>query len=268
MSIISQENERTLEASIRKAGDILLSYWSAGSSNHNSRLKIDTKADGSIVTNADFESNRILVETIQGIYPSHGIMSEELEFKRPQSNDFPTWIIDPLDGTRPFVNGQDHFRILVGLAMSGRMIFGIVFFPVQQNLIISSENFGTRQNGRVLNVSTNKALCSKSLHIDGNCFEFTDSRISEGKADGGLSSVLLAGGEIDGLIVQIKKHKAWDIAPYISLVKEAGGLVTDEKGREPLLDEEIPSFKFLVGSNKSCHEEVLSLLEAKLVRSK
>ena len=74
-------------------------------------LRIETKGVANFVTEADFGSEREIVNTIRERYPDHAIISEESHSDRADATDL--WIIDPLDGTSNFLHGIPHFAISI-----------------------------------------------------------------------------------------------------------------------------------------------------------
>jgi myo-inositol-1(or 4)-monophosphatase len=86
-----------------------------------------TKADGTLVTQADQWSDRTIREKIQQAFPQHGLLSEEMEHIFPDSEW--CWIIDPIDGTTNFARGIPLWAISLGLLYRGTPVFGHVFVP-------------------------------------------------------------------------------------------------------------------------------------------
>src|SRR5262245_59405259 len=115
MSIHLTAAEQQLESAIRQAGAKLLEYWPGGTS--ASGLDVKKKADGSVVTSADFASNEIVVQALRASFPQDGILSEEFPPDDLLKSKSRIWIIDPLDGTQSFVDGNDDFSVLVALTI-------------------------------------------------------------------------------------------------------------------------------------------------------
>jgi fructose-1,6-bisphosphatase/inositol monophosphatase family enzyme len=89
---------------VKKANELLLKH-------RNKNIPIEIKEDGSQVTKADKEANELLQEYLKEKYPNTGIVSEELDKEWKEY----TWYIDPLNGTKAYINGKDSFNILIGL---------------------------------------------------------------------------------------------------------------------------------------------------------
>jgi fructose-1,6-bisphosphatase/inositol monophosphatase family enzyme len=78
--------------------------------------------------------------------------------------------------------------------------------------------------------------------------------------DSGLALYKVAAGELEGAVIRMLTHKEWDIAAPIVAIKEAGGRVTDEHGRELAVGQGEIAFQYLVASNGSVHDDLLKLI--------
>ena len=111
----------------REAGRIQLSYF------RSSHLKLETKLNVyDVVTQADKESERHIIDTIKRLYPSHGIIAEESGEYNPES-DY-KWIIDPLDGTTNFSQGLPVLSVSIALEYLGEKIMCVVYAPYLDDL--------------------------------------------------------------------------------------------------------------------------------------
>ena len=135
---ISPTEKAQLIEAVRSAGAYLLSLWPAAG-DAGEHLNITAKGDGTLVSTADLGSNELLVEALSTLFPQDTILSEEIE---PDCGTLAassrTWVIDPLDGTKCFLNGTDEFSILVALCENHDPTFGIQFFPARQQLVVAS----------------------------------------------------------------------------------------------------------------------------------
>jgi 3'(2'), 5'-bisphosphate nucleotidase len=91
------------------------------------------KANGSLVTNADQESDRILREGLRRAFPGHAVLSEESGFEGPHEAD-DVWLVDPLDGTKAYAQGAVGFSVMVGLLRRGSPYLGVVIDPVEGHI--------------------------------------------------------------------------------------------------------------------------------------
>lgn len=120
---------------------------------HLSSLKITTKIAQGIASNADTESEKIIIDGIKKNYPEHFILAEESaykEFKGEMSRyEFLkekewVWIIDPLDGTNNFLNGLDYFGVCIALVNYGEPVVGVVLRPTSGECFHAIKGKGTK----------------------------------------------------------------------------------------------------------------------------
>jgi myo-inositol-1(or 4)-monophosphatase len=116
MENITDTLKNTLIEALKGSGKLLLKYFDT---------PLETKrkeSQSSIVTEADFKSESVILKIIEQNHPSHNIISEESGFRNRHS-EF-TWIIDPLDGTSNFVSGIPWFGVLISLFRDNSPIMG------------------------------------------------------------------------------------------------------------------------------------------------
>ena len=121
-------------------------------------LKIITKPDNSPVTNGDLEVNRILTEKIQSLTPNIPIISEEtVDFNK--KNTLKTfWLIDPIDGTREYIKGQDEYTINAALVYNYIPTIGLLDVPKKNRLFYT---FGKGNSFLIENGNTRQLDCKK-----------------------------------------------------------------------------------------------------------
>ncbi|MFN7666760.1 MAG: 3'(2'),5'-bisphosphate nucleotidase CysQ [bacterium] len=120
------------------AGDLILRHYKAG-------LTPEVKADGSPSTVADKEAEAILCATLSALPHQYPVIAEEAsEGTLPLEVSHETfWLLDPLDGTREFLNHTDEFTVNIGLVHQGIPVFGIVYIPVEGLLFFGRQGRGT-----------------------------------------------------------------------------------------------------------------------------
>jgi len=106
---------------------------------NQSDFTIFVKDDKSLVTNVDFWANEQLITFLKNAFPNHVIIGEESEDKSYHRNAPFVWYVDPIDGTKQFTQGEDHFYILVGLAVNGIPEYGFFYKPTE-DLFISTDS--------------------------------------------------------------------------------------------------------------------------------
>jgi len=226
---------------------------------------VEGKADGSPVTAIDRAVEVRLREMVAERFPQHGFIGEEFPPDRPDAEC--VWIVDPIDGTRPFVAGLPTFAVLIGLRRAGRLVLGVIDQPVLRERWVGLDGQGTTRNGTPCRVSECPSLDMAVVQTSG---PYSHSRaiwprmepvhragsllLYEGEAVG---FGLLARGRVD-LIVDgcLKLH---DIAAPLVVLREAGAVVTDWAGR-PLGNEHDGSL--LAAGDARVHAEALELLNA------
>lgn len=120
-----------LQADIRRAGDEVLMMRAR----YPDQLDIEIKPDNSPVTASDKWANQFLNERISAAFPDDEIVGEEDADKSySREADF-LWFLDPIDGTRNYINGSNDFYVLAGLTHKGHPVLGMHYHPVSQNLI-------------------------------------------------------------------------------------------------------------------------------------
>lgn len=131
------------------------------------RATASTKYDGSFVTQADLEVDRLIHQTVGSHYPHHGILTEETSpFYR--GDEF-TWVVDPLDGTNNFANGLPLWGCSIALLREGRPLLAVLDFPPLGQRVSAVRGQGAVWNGQPLSVEP-------PTEVHGNHFFIIDSR--------------------------------------------------------------------------------------------
>lgn len=227
--------------------------------------EVEGKADGSPVTAIDRAVEVRLREMVAERFPSHGFIGEEFPPDHPEAEC--VWIVDPVDGTRPFVAGLPTFGVLIALRRAGRLVIGVVHQPVLGERWVGTDGQGTTRNGRPCRVAECPSLDLAVVQTSGPLsysravwprmepvHRAAGSLIYEGEA---LGFGLLARGRVDCIVdACLKLH---DIAAPLVVMREAGAVVTDWAGR-PLGTEHDGSL--LAAGDPRVHAEALELLDA------
>lgn len=260
MAYVNSTQVEQVLALVQRAGKTLLEFWPGGPAGKSGRtLKIQQKSDGSFVTEADFASNEILVAGLKKLFPDYGILSEEGPPDPTLKNRSHVWILDPLDGTKSFIDGNDDFSVLLALCVNGVPEFSVMYVPAREMTAVAKRGEGATLNGHALQVSTSTAFRPRSVYLRNMevepRLEFYDRWL-----DSGLAFLTLCSGDFDGFILKIKTHREWDLAAPALMVQEAGGRITDEGGKEVTFLENSISYRYLVASNGIVHPNLLALI--------
>lgn len=195
-------------------------------------LAVQIKPDGSPVTNADLEVNRIVQEALFAVYPDDGWLSEESPDTPIRLKKNRVWILDPIDGTRPFIKNLPQFAISLALIDHGQASIGIIFNPATREYYSAVRGEPATVNGCPIHVSrtTGHRL---SFLVNTGPIDRTTIRTWRETANcrnlmGSIaySLALVAAGQIDG-VINIGTQNEWDIAAALLLVQAAGGVVLD-----------------------------------------
>jgi len=232
-----------LEKIVREAGSIAMRQFKNLDS-----VGVIKKSPRDLVTDADVEVEAYLKEALAKAYPQYGFWGEESGQSDDQSS---RWIVDPIDGTHSFAKGQYFWSISVALEIDGDLVAGSVFAPALDDLYIAAKGRGASKNGKAISVSTEKSLadsmvatgfaCLRSYLQENNLERFC--RIAQettGQRRFGSAAMdlcLVADGQVDAFWEQ--ELNLYDVAAGALIAKEAGGTVTDFKGKEGVFPKQI-----------------------------
>ncbi len=234
-------------------------------SRFDSTFSIDLKGAKNLVTELDLASEALIVETLHGQFPDHGILAEEADY--PAGDGLHTWIIDPLDGTTNYAHGYPWFCVSIALAVGGELVTGVIYNPMTDELFTAVTGVGAFRNGRRISVSNRQPLAGSLLATgfpydcatdpENNFAQFIRfQKAARGIRRAGAAALdlaYLAAGRLDGFWEV--KLKPWDVAAGTLLVREAGGLVTAFDGSVY----EVTNHRILA-SNGLIHDEMIATL--------
>lgn len=252
----SEKNE--LEQMMRSCANILLDHW-PGNPARSQDFSSQAKSDGSLVTSADLASNKVIIDVLGRMFPEDQVISEEVSESVDLATAGRVWIIDPLDGTKVFAEGQDQFSILVALCEDHRPIFSMMLFPVRNDFVLAERGQGAFRNGKQLRVSASEKLRPNSVHFR-NLDPPNAPCVDPTPRDSGAAFFDLCSGVLDGVVLRMTTHKEWDLAAPALVVEESGGRVSDDSDQELRFALGETPFNTLVGSNRTTHSELLSLI--------
>jgi histidinol phosphatase-like enzyme (inositol monophosphatase family) len=223
---------------------------------------VDIKQDKSPVTEVDVNSEKIIKERILAKFPEDGFLGEESGETAGKSGR--RWIIDPLDGTRPYIHGIPTYSILIALEDKGVLAAAIAHFPALNETYWAALGGGAFCGSEKLNVSQTAQIhnsMASSLGVIEAAKEENGKKLFEAlqKCDyfygfmDAYSYICVAAGKLDFCVSLI--DKPWDRAPAALIVKEAGGVFSDAGGKETIYSD-----TFIV-SNKNIHKDVLKIFD-------
>lgn len=219
-----------------EAGKLTLGYFQTG-------VRPEWKGDDTPVTIADRGAEELIRRRIEAKYPDHAILGEEFEAKETAGASH-RWIIDPIDGTKSFIRGIPLYGVLVALEIEGEAAVGVANFPGLNEMVYAANGLGCYWNGRRAQVSDCQTLDRAMMaHIDTATY---DRYPGKGEAFDRLTKAayynmgvcdaygyaLVATGRME--IMSDPIVNTYDIAPFLPILREAGGYCGDWQGNETI----------------------------------
>lgn len=261
---------------VHQAGDAILPYWRAG-------VDVMTKADESPVTAADLAAHHIIMDGLKALAPDIPVLSEEdanipleerLNWER-------WWLVDPLDGTKEFINGSEEFTVNVALIERGKVIFGVVSIPTQGRCYFGGDGLGAWRAERG---GEPEAIAVRPAPGPGGPFTVVASRrhsspaqerllagLSEAVGEMTRASVgsslkfcLVAEGAAD-CYPRLAPTSQWDTAAAQGVLEGAGGEVLDLSGERfvyPARESLLNGFFLALPRNVPWRDRLIALAEA------
>jgi histidinol phosphatase-like enzyme (inositol monophosphatase family) len=201
-------------------------------------VAIDDKTDSSPVTIADREAETAMRDLLQHHVPDHGVFGEEHGAVRTDAEY--VWVLDPIDGTKAFITGLPIFGTLIALLHRGRPVMGIIDQPILKERWLGVEGQRSTFNGTPVSVRACDALAKAYMYSTAPLMfpgayekphEALTRQVKLFRWGGDCYAYgLLASGHVD-LVVEASL-KLYDFAALVAVIKGAGGLITDWRGRE------------------------------------
>lgn len=249
-----------------EAGKIIMHYFS-----RLNDLKIQEKGYNDYVSQADQESEKIIIKRLSKEYPEYKITSEECGSNSIQSEY--EWFIDPIDGTTNFIHGLPQFAISIGLCKNKIPILGVIYDPFKKELFTAEKGKGSYLNNKIIKVSKlptieSAIFCTgipwRKKDYSGVYIEtlraLMDAKCGSIRRLGSaaLDLAYVASGRVDG-------YWEWNLEPYdiaagIIIVTEAGGYISDAKNTKNYFQS-----GNIIAANKELHRKIIETLDNKLI---
>ena len=250
-----------IEAATR-AAEIALPF-----ANHSA--KAWEKEDGSgPVTEADLAVNDMLYAFLRNARPNYGWLSEETEDDRMRLKKRHCFVIDPIDGTRSFMNGEKTWAHSLAIATNGVPTTGVVHLPALDHLFAAEIGKGATRNNKILAVSRQDAL--SGAHVlaaqptqtpkfwkDAEVPDF----VRHHRPSIAYRLALVAQGRFDAMIT-FRDSWEWDICAGALIAAEAGGVVSDRSGHSLRFNKILPITKGAVVAGPRLHHEIMNRSDA------
>lgn len=250
------------------AGKVVMRYYS-----RLDTLKIKEKGINDYVSEADLESEKIIVASLTKTYPDYKITAEESGSNTMKSEY--EWFIDPIDGTTNFIHGIPHFAVSIGLCKNKIPILGVIYDPFKNELFTAEKGKGALLNDKKIRVSNLKTIKSavfgtgipfRQKDYSGAYIEtlrtLMDAKCGSIRRLGSaaLDLAYVASGRLDG-------HWEWNLKPYdiaagTIILTEAGGHISDAYNTENYFES-----GNVIAANFNLHQEIIKELSKNLVNA-
>ena len=208
------------------------------------------KSDNTPVSNGDIEVNKILTKKIQELTPNISIVSEESNDHKFDDNLKNFWLIDPIDGTRDYINDGDEFTLNAALILNKKPVIGIITVPAQKRVFYS---YGMSNSYELIHRQEISLIDKKKDYKELTAVSYSNELkpeileihkkykiTSHQKMKSSLKFCVIAAGEFDMYVAEPRACE-WDIAAGHAILEHAGGKITDFNGNEILYGK--PEFK-------------------------
>lgn len=235
-------------------------------------LGVELKPGDEPVSVADRRASELIVAGLAAAFPADPIISEELP-PAPGAFGAPRlWLVDPIDGTKDFIRGEDGYSVMIGLVSGGRPALGVVYQPVPDRTFYATPDgaWVTVGGGAPAPLAVSAvARAGEARLVASRSHRSVDiDRVKErlGITDEknigsiGVKLCLIAAGLDDLYVNPQSKTKAWDTCAPEAILERAGGRLTDLLGAPIAYRGELAHRRGLVASNGLVHDEVVQRL--------
>lgn len=257
-----------------EAGKILLSHY-------KSKLDIDYKGGDAFdpVTAADREADDFVRSELLKLFPKDTVLSEENE-DIPSDYSRRVWMVDPLDGTKEFINHTDGFAVNIGLWADHAIQLGVVYAPALKRLFVAERGRGAFErtaggNFKPLHVSNvlrlrDALLLTRTVSKDQRPLDAVVEQfeVKEKDRSSKIKICRIASGEADAHLNTNFRVSKWDTLASQLILEEAGGVISDIYGKP--LDYEQSDLRwrhsFVAANNKTILDQMLAMLKHVVIK--
>ena len=228
------------------AGKVLLEHFHAGVTARAKQTPGSEAHEPSLsynlVSDADLDAERTILDRIRSARPHDAVMSEETHQEMRTAERL--WIVDPLDGTNNFTHGIPHFAVSIGYLEGGQPKLGIVHNPVTGDWFVAQSGRGATLNGKRLSTTSadrlDECLVGVGFYYDRGAMMRATLEAVESFFGNSIHGIRRMGtASLDLCYVAAGRFGVffeyellpWDYAAGALLVTEAGGRITDGRGR-------------------------------------
>jgi myo-inositol-1(or 4)-monophosphatase len=234
-------------------------------------LTVRSKGTQDVVSEADTEVEKLIRGAVEKRFPKDAFFGEEFGHNDVEGAEA-IWIVDPIDGTQPFLSELSSWCVSIGFAWQGRLEMGFLAAPARDEIFLGRSGHGATLNGRPIHVSSSTSLDDGLLSIGMSprigpeeIVPIVDALLRQGvvyyrEGSGALSLAYVAAGRLIGYI---ESHlNSWDGAAGVAIVEAAGGVVN-----EFLTPESLFKGAPIIATNEALYPALEAVLPAHVRRS-
>lgn len=244
----------------RAAGDVACRYTG------NTAKRWDKPDGAGPVTEADLAVNDVLETHLRGARPDYGWLSEETEDTTDRLGRDKVFIIDPIDGTRSFVEGSNTWAHSIAITTGGRPTAAVVYLPLRDRLYAAALGQGATLNGAPLKAAGTGTIEDMTIlaarpAMKGDHWHAGTAPPFQRNYRPSLAYrlALVAQGRFDGMLT-LRPSWEWDIAAGSLIVSEAGGGVSDRTGAALRFNNADPRLDGVVAGGAAAHAALIAAL--------
>lgn len=225
----------------------------------------DKPGDAGPVTEADLAVNDLLMSNLRAARPHYGWLSEESEDSTDRLNHDTVFIVDPIDGTRNFVEGGRTWAISLAVAHQGQVTAAAIYLPLRDKMYSAAKGMGTTLNRSRVTVASpsptrTATVLAAVANLEPHHWPGGVPRLTRHHRPSLAYRLSLVGeGRFDGMLT-LRPSWEWDIAAGALVVSEAGGQITDRTGAALRFNNENPMLNGVVAAAKPLHNNLVSRL--------
>ena len=247
------------EAAARGAGAVIRDLYARA-------YDVREKSHDNPVTEADLRANECIRSAIHGAFPDDGWLSEETADSETRLTKPRVWIVDPLDGTKEFIQHIPELCVCIALVTDGVPVLGISFNPIRDEMFAAAQGLGLRLNGEVAHVSAvaelaaARVLASRSEDKRGEWDPYKAHVHVVLTGSVAYKLALIAAGRADATFSLTPKHE-WDVCAGAALITEGGGTITDSSGVPLRFNRPRPKLPGIIATNRVLFPAIRELIE-------
>ena len=236
----------------RAAGEVARRYTGA------SALRWNKPGGLGPVTEADIAVNDVLEQVLRAARPDYGWLSEETEDSPDRLACNRVFIVDPIDGTRSFIEGSGSWAHALAVADRGRITAGVIYLPMRDKLYAAAKGQGATLNGAPVRASDQgdmdgaSILATKPAFAPENWQGPVPRLIPAHRPSLAYRLALVGEGRFDAMLT-LRPTWEWDIAAGVVILHEAGATISDRTGCPLGFNTPVPRLNGVLAANPALH---------------